>query len=361
MSCFKNLGYYKPDICKTFADDKKMIGSAYEKKCGNTLFMALLPSDTGYINLLDLTKFNYGSDIEVYADTLCRLLEEKYDIRRKIPDSAVPQVSPLLGIGDYSAFLGGEIYFQKDTSWSKPRLEDIDDYKKLEPLGTAEWYKKFLFICEEIIKRTYKSGIPFFRGFFSPLDLAGALRGENIYTDFYDYPDKLHNLLDYCADATIKFAGDIYALAGKYLSGTEYGMYYTDGINMSEDIACMISGETYREFCAPHTQKVIDSFGKGYMHCHSRAMYLVKEICSLKNVVHLWLATDPNQPRPIEHVKELVNDSNGVCLAIDCLSFKEIEDNFKEIKKGNFSLCLPVSGLEEGFEAAEKFNKMNSQ
>ena len=217
------------------------------------------------------------------------------------------------------------------------------------------------------ILKDLRSALETFRRFRYPLyerlllslDLAAALRGDAIYLDFYDYPDELHGLLNYCADATIAFALDIYALAEKYLIDTPYGIWYLQGnINMSEDIACMISGDLYREFCAPYTQKVINHFGRGHMHSHSRALYLVKEICALKNVAHLWLATDPNQPRPIDHIEELVKDANGVCLAIDCESFEEIERNIHLLMKGNFSLCLPVKSIEEGIYYTEKFNQL---
>ena len=232
-------------------------------------------------------------------------------------------------------------------------------YRDLAPIGTSKWYRKYMYILEKVLEKTKDKDITFARGFFSPLDLAEALRGTDIYTDFYDYPDDVHDFLDYCAQATIKFAEDIYTLARKYLKDTKYGMFYSEGmINMSEDIACMISGDLYREFCRPYTQKVIDHFGTGHMHSHSRAMYLVKEICSLNNVANLWLATDPNAPRPIDHIEELIKDANGVCLAIDCETFEEIENNFDKLKKGNFSIALPVKDIETAISLTEKFKKL---
>jgi hypothetical protein len=194
------------------------------------------------------------------------------------------------------------------------------------------------------------------RGFFSPMDLAHSLRGEDLYYDMYDDPELLHEFLDYCAYATIHFAEDIYALVRRYRTGSPYGCWYVDGkINMSEDIACMISGDAYREFCAPHTQKVIDHFGVGYMHCHSRAMYLVKEICNLRSVAHLWLASDPNQPRPIDNIPAIVADANGVSVAIDCESWEEFSSRFEAMNKGNFSVCLPVASVEEALRVTEQY------
>ncbi|MBI9008506.1 MAG: hypothetical protein JEZ05_00620 [Tenericutes bacterium] len=353
------LSDYRSDYKEIFKKDKKMYDDALHKKVGNITFMALIPEDLELYNELDLTAYNYENDIEAYTDKLLSLYENVLEKRKNVFDQRIPIISPVLGIGDYSAFVTGDIIFKPDTSWSTPCLENITDYKNFPPIGTSKWYKLFLKISESLMIKMKDKGIPYMRGFFSPLDLAHALRGGKIYYDFYDHPEELHELLDYCADATISFAKDIYALAEKHLGNTEYGCWYTKNkINMSEDIACMISGDLYNEFCAPHTQKVIDYFGVGYMHCHSRAMYLVKEICKLNNVVHLWLATDPNQPRPIEHIKELVESANGASLAIDCEKFSEIEDNIELLKKGNFNIAMPVKNIEEAIYYSNKFNEL---
>ncbi|MDD3842089.1 MAG: uroporphyrinogen decarboxylase family protein [Candidatus Izemoplasmatales bacterium] len=356
----KKIEAYKDNLELTISKSKKMYDDAVAGLGGNVSFRALPPSDIAIYNEFDLTKYNYETDLDEYAEHLLAGLEKSFAARKAINDNFFPAIAPILGIGDYSAFITGEIIFRKDTSWSTPCLKQIDDFRNLPPLGTSKWYRKFMEISDILLRKTQGTGIPFMRGFFSPLDLAHALRGESIYYDFYDEPEKVHELLDYCAEATIKFAEDIYALNRKYNKNTKYGTWYTEGkINMSEDIACMISGAAYNEFCAPHTQKVIDHFGVGYMHCHSRAMYLVKEICSLHNVAHLWLATDPNQPRPIDYIEQLVKDANGVAVAIDCDTFAEIEQHYSEMKKGNFSICLPVKSIEEGIKYTTLFERLD--
>jgi hypothetical protein len=340
----------------------RLYDDAYNHRGGNLLFRVLLQSDIDVYTKIKINKYNYEIEADKYSRDLCDILYDSFEARKDVLDDAIPSLSVNLGIGDYSAFVTGDIYFSSDTSWSRPTLKNLKDFRNIEPLGTAPWYKKFLQICEYIMTNTKCSGIPFARGFFSPLDLAEALRGQDIYTDFYDDPDGVHELLNYCADATIKFAEDIYSIAKKYAGNEKYSMWFMDGsINMSEDIACMISANTYREFAAPHTQRVINHFGKGFMHTHSRAMYMVKEICSLDNVVNLWLATDPNQPRPIDCLERLVEDANGVCLAIDCLSMDEIEKNMKIALKGNVSLCLPVVNIQEGITSVKKFRELTEK
>jgi len=356
---YRSANYYKPNMPDVVRRMTKMREDALQKKNGNVLFRVLTPSDTRLYSDINLASYNYCDDVDRYVNDLLAAFFESFEARKEIPDDALPVITPILGIGDYSAFVAGDIYFSKDTSWSKPVLEEISDWRNLPELGSTFWYKKFLEICEKILQAIRGTGIPFNRGFFSPLDLAEALRGSKIYFDFTDNPDELHNLLDFCADATIKFAEDIYALAREYLSEEDYSLWYIDNsINMSEDIACMISPGLYREFGAPHTQKVIDHFGKGFMHTHSRALYLVKEICSLRNVANLWLATDPNQPVPVQCLDRLIPDAQSVCLAIDCSSFEEFENTLDIALTGNVSYCLPVSSIEEGIDITNKAHEL---
>lgn len=354
----KTIFELKPSVKKVAAEMKKTYADALAHKGGNVTFRALPECDIK--QYIDLSQYRYDeSDLDKYVDDLLCGYETMMEERRDVEDNFIPQINVNLGIGDYSAFVTGDVYFNKDTSWSKPSLADLDAWKDIAPIGTSVWYKKYMYILEQMLKKTENTDIPFSRGFYSPMDLAESLRGTAIYTDFYDEPDKLHDLLNFCADAIIRFAKDIYAMIRKYRKNAVYGTMYIDGmVNMSEDISSNLSPDLYREFCAPHTQKVIDAFGSGHMHCHSCAMYLVKEICSLKNIANLWLATDPNQPRPFDHLEKLIEDSNGVCQAIDCNSFEEIEKNIDVLRKGNFSICLPCTTVEEAKILTEKFRKL---
>ena len=57
-------------------------------------------------------------------------------------------------------------------------------------------------------------------------------------------------------------------------------------------------------------------------------------------------------------LRRQVADADGVCLAIDCDSFDEIEEHADTLKKGNFSICLPVKDPREGETLANRFNRL---
>jgi len=359
---FKEVYQYKNNFEELINRYNKLHRDLNEKKTGNLFFRVFLKSDGDVYTKLDIGGYDYNKyeEIRRYAHDLCSLTEKALSVRSSVGDDAIPIILPFLGIGDFSAFVTGDIHFAKETSWSRPSLKRIRDYKNIEPLGSAHWYKKMISICTEIMQISKGSGIPFSKAFFSPLDLAESLRGIELYTDFYEDPEGVHDLLGYCTDALIFFMEDIYALIRHHLGDKTANLYFYDSIinNMSEDIACLISPEHYREFAAPYTQRVINHFGKSNMHCHSKALYLVKEICKLDHVMTLWLASDPNEPRAIDNLGQMIEDANGVCLAIDCSSIEEIEKNIETARKGNVCFFMFAESPEEANEATKRFRKL---
>lgn len=352
----KSIEYYKPNIENTYGNLKKTYEDALQHRGGNVSIRTMPPCDQAMP--LNLLKYNFEeeSGIDRYVEDLIAVSLKEMEARREIDDNYYPTLTTKLGIADFSTFVTGEITFSEDTSWSTSSLKSIEDFRKLPPIGTAKWYKRYLLILEKLLDHIKGTGLAVNRGYFSPLDLAESLRGSQIYTDLYDEPEVMHEFLDYCADCITCFAKDVSRLIHDYADGNKYMTFYVDHIiNMSEDIACMISADMYAEFCAPHTQKVIDSFGMGHLHFHSRAMYLLKEIAGLHNVANIWLATDPNQMRPIEHIDSMLPDANGVCMAIDCLTFDEIYENIEILKNGNFSICLPCTSIEQAVEYVNRF------
>ena len=356
----KKLEYYVPNADELFAELYEQREAMKKGATGFVRFRTFCPSDNALYDL-DLTQYNNfetEEDMDRYLDYYLERYHQAWDARKDIMDGQFPVINPFLGIGDFAAFIDGDITFTIDTSWTTPILEELRDYKKLPPLGTAKWFHRYMRFLEKTLERIAHTGIPFNRGWYSPFDLAEALAGSRIYMDFYDDPEGVHELLDYCTKATIFFMDAVIEKVKEYIGHTKHGMYYLDNlVNMSEDIATNISPDLYTEFCKPYTQRVINHFGYALMHTHSTAMYLIEPICTMDNVINMWLPTDPNAPVPIELVDQVVRDAHGVMHQIDAKDFQLVIDQIPNMLKGNFEVAMGFDTNEECRKHVEIFNK----
>ena len=135
---YQNVNYYKPNISNVIRKMTKTSEDALQKKNGNILFRALLPSDIKVYSdvVVNSYRYEYEKDLDQYIADVSAAYAESFEVRRNVLDDAVPIITPVLGIGDYSAFLAGDIYFSKDTSWSKPSLAAISEWRNLPEIGT---------------------------------------------------------------------------------------------------------------------------------------------------------------------------------------------------------------------------------
>ena len=79
------------------------------------------------------------------------------------------------------------------------------------------------------------------------LALSAELRGINaIMTDFYDDADFVHELMDFCADLSIRYA-EVQIAAG------------ADSIGMSDAAASMMGPEFYRDFLWPRQMRILSA------------------------------------------------------------------------------------------------------
>ncbi len=355
----KHISYYKKDIDKTNERMQNSIQDTLNKKVGNIVLHTYFDVNTVKRQKLTNYNFNDKSDLDKFIDESLIIQEQVFEVKKEVNDIYIPQLGIEMGIGDFGAFVAGDITFTEDTSWNDKPLKELRGFKDFPEIGTSVWYEKIMYMTERMLKKTKGTDIPFSRGFFSPMDLAEALRGDKLYYDMFDDEKGVHDLLQYCTDVLIKFGKDIVELMEYYNGDNPYRIYLSkNGINMSEDIACIMSPDTYTKFCAPYTQQVIDAFGVGYMHCHSRAPYLIEKICSLNNVATLWYAQDPKEQVPIDNIDFINKNANSTMLSIDAHNVENIEKNIDLLKKGNYSLALACKNKDEAIMYADKFNKI---
>ncbi|MFQ9681583.1 MAG: hypothetical protein ACLRZH_17125 [Ruthenibacterium lactatiformans] len=179
-------------IAKTRAFyDTKAVGCALLKVKN----IATLPSPA-----LSLTDYTFPDDVYKYLDARAQCTIERLAQRAELADDTVPAEGPWYGIAEHTAFLGGRVDYESDTSWHYAML---DAPGELEKLAMDENNPVF---------RMVNGGIAYLRGstaiIFCPWCAArpragdaNTLRGNDFFYDFYEEPEDLKALLDYCADA----------------------------------------------------------------------------------------------------------------------------------------------------------------
>lgn len=294
-----------------------------------------------------LTAVDWSSQesIDDFLDMTLRNMHRTWQDAIPIADDNIPCGALYIGIGEYSAYVAGEVTFGEDTSWSTPVLERWEDLDQLRLSEDNRWYRILKHCIEYICAHCRPLGIPVVRGYYSPLDLAHALRGPVLFTDFVDAPEQVRRLMEFCTEATIWLAEHIQGIIGQSYGGQVAGAWLPPGtICMSEDIACLVGPRVYATFARPYTQRVIDHFGHGQIHTHSLGHQVIPEISRLNRLMGIQVAEDPNTKRTFEQLDWLLQRCTSVPLTVSC-TLQDLRDHVAELSRRTNIILCPV--LEE--------------
>ncbi|MCK4601452.1 MAG: hypothetical protein KAU28_03230 [Phycisphaerae bacterium] len=101
-----------------------------------------------------------------------------------------------------------------------------------------------------------------------PFDIAAQSRGHDVFTDLYDDPDFLHDLMGKCTEIYLAVTKFCKAISGGSPDGYNvYGRWIeTGGARMCGDSDILISAEKHREFVQPYEQRAFEAIGGGWFH-----------------------------------------------------------------------------------------------
>lgn len=259
--------------------------------------------------------------------------------RLSVNDDYVPDIFIHHGIGIHSAFVAGNPIFSEDTSWSEPVIKTWENLDRLTLSEENPWF--------QVLRQTATLFADFFGGdvgiatfyHYSPLDLANALRGNQIFLDFYDYPHQVEQLLDFCTRAIIWLEDRLWQIVGGLHGGAPlWGSWLPGhGVMMSEDVADLCEANAYPRWAEPWTQQVIDRFQCALIHNHALGMHVQKKIAHLKDLHVLQISEDPNKPHPIDHLQALIRETGGTPLQVYCRP-EELEQAIDVAKSGRVIL-----------------------
>jgi hypothetical protein len=193
----------------------------------------------------------------------------------------------------------------------------------------------------------------------SPLDVANLLRGNELFTDFYEYPDELKRFLDLSIQAVTENAKTIRKALNNPWGGTfAFNKWIPGGILLLEDAADLCSPQIYREFGLPYTQRVISGMGGAYIHHHSLGRQQYSNLAALDGLFVQQISSDPNCTRPLNDMDFLLGEVGDTVVELECTPI-EVYNNIEHLKKGWFILSVDCTDKEEAQELVS-FVRKNS-
>ncbi len=311
--------------------------------------------------VLPLEEYDFPRDAHRYMDAVVARHLRFIEAHSVFDDDYLPATKPFLGIAEHSCFMGGEVTFGGDTSYHKPPLEDICAWREIK-LDRAQPHYALLMECMEYLhEKSLKYG--FFtqlRGADGPMDIANAVRGNDLLYDLYDEPEEVKAFMDFCADAaawTFKnqrpFASRV---AGGYISGMNMWMPGNSIGHISEDASCLCSPAQYAQFGMPYTEKLVSGCDFWQLHVHSLGRACIPYFARLPKLGIMEISSDPNQPTGLDTFKQYEAALNGIIVKVD-LNAEDVDASLDFLKTHRTIINLSAKNADEAQTALQKLRE----
>ncbi len=290
-----------------------------------------------------LEAYQFPAECERYLDDCIANEHALWQVRGEFDDDMLPVMKPFFGMAEHSAFVGGEVQFGGGTSYHHPPLEDLEDLKDLACHKDNETYQMLLHGLYYLQEKSKTEGFyTSLRGASMPMELANSIRGNDLFMDFYDDEDLVHELLEFCVEASLwtirnqfeivqPVRGGYFGGFGVWLPGNSLG-------HVSEDASSLCSPSNYLEFGRPYTERVLSHFDSAQVHVHSLGRHSLPHIASLDKIRVVQIEDDPKQPAPIEVYKDNIELLKTKIVMMRATA-KEIEDNIDFIAAHKNIIC----------------------
>jgi hypothetical protein len=307
-----------------------------------------------------LEKWRLPGEMIPYIDDRVAAVTRFWERRQGLDDDLIPAIAPWYGIAEHTAFLGGEVEFTGGTSFNHQILPDWKDFDHLKLDENHPWLRMVvdgIRHCREKWGELFAAKL---RGADGPLDIANIVRGNDLFTDIYDHPDELHQLMDFCA-AAVRFTMDrqlqeATVLEGGVITGFDIWLPRPCAGHLSDDASCMMSVANYEEFGLPYMRKACAAYENVMLHTHSLGKKNIPQFASVPQIKWLQISSDPNSDRAIDVYREYEEVLRDKIVVVE-LTHKEIENNLDLLRRNKTHIWHTAPSMEEARETVNLVRK----
>jgi hypothetical protein len=284
----------------------------------------------------------------------------------QIGDDWVPYIWVTWGTGGDAALLtGGEhdvVFHEGYSTFKEPVIKDWSDLTNLTLDLDNFWIRSMREFWRGVESAYELEGVTVSPAQLrTPLDFAHELRGNDLFTDFYDHPDEVNALLDFCTDSIIqvyRHLQDEFSILKTAPGGTWGVVFGRDTLWLNGDPVDLISNPLAKKFFIPSIEKLVAEIGGILLHHHSIGYKKAPLLSQISNLPLQEIAQDPNGPRVLDHIDEaMISASLQTPIKLDAniLEVEAIDDLMARLAEGRFIIYLGIG--EQGWYASENILK----
>ncbi len=266
-------------------------------------------------------------------------------------DDMVPDVIPDWGVGGTNAAMTwGEPAYDGLTSWFEPELA----WEQIEQLAfnPDNPHVQFALNLNKALWHYWQEDFHVLpHAYRSPLDGANGVRGNALFEELYTAPEKVHRLIDWCADWILSMEAHLAANDGRPdLSawGTSiWGTWMPDrSIFVNGDPIGLISREMAIEFEQPYTAKVFQASGGGFFHNHTLGLRQADLAGRTPGTRVQFIVDDPKQPTMAEALldhpdwREMLLEASLITPIGMLVAPDRIEELLDVVRHGRFIIAI---------------------
>ena len=303
-----------------------------------------------------LNAYDLENDLEELLDCQLAAKRRAWAAKECLDDDTIPSICPWFGYAEHSAWLGGRVRLQPDTSLLEPFVRTAEDLDKLVLSEDNQWFGYMKRGYEYLRSQCQGDYALAVRGLASPMELANSIRGDELLTDFLLEPDFVHQMLERLTDALIWYWGHLSSWADTIEDGhvmMSSNWIGPDGLgHFSNDTAMLCSPDVYEEFGYPYESRIVKQFKRTMYHIHNQNMHFVKRLCELPTQVMAEITVDPKTPKICEDLERVLGAATSLHVMLHLCS-DDVRKYIDKLKCRNVYLDVNCKDVEDAANIIE--------
>ena len=107
-------------------------------------YITELENDPSIPKIRPLNLRNFDTELHDFLDACIAREDAIFARREDVEDDNIPSVQPRFGIGEHSAYLGGEVLMEEDTSYNTPFITDWSQTANLHTDPENIWFRRVI-------------------------------------------------------------------------------------------------------------------------------------------------------------------------------------------------------------------------